>query len=242
MGAASAVFTSCADDDPVPPPLIEMVPVAGGSIILGVTEVTLSSFQIGKYEVTQKLWWSVMDKWLGDAPSPTYGAGDNYPMYNVSYTDIQLFLAKLNTLTGKNYRLPTEVEWEYAAKGGRRAEGHIYSGSDAIDDVAWYWGNIPSQDPQQAGHGTQPVGMKLPNALGIYDMTGNVWEWCNDWYGPEYPSGTEDPTGAATAGSFRVFRGGSWYDNATYCRVSDRYYFPPGGRISFTGFRLVLPL
>ncbi|GHT44902.1 hypothetical protein AGMMS49965_21350 [Bacteroidia bacterium] len=228
---------------------LEMVTVAGGTFTMGATaeqgidydsdehpthSVTLSSYAIGKYEVTQKLWWDVMGSWPGTAPSTTYGKGDNYPMYNVSYGDIQSFLTALNTKTSKNYRLPTEAEWEYAARGGDKSKGYKYSGSNTIGAVAWFAGN--------SDYKVNIVGTKSPNELGVYDMSGNVWEWCRDWYGSDYISSSSqtNPTGAVS-GSDRVLRGGSWYGNAASCRVSDRSYYAPSFRNDGIGFRLVLP-
>jgi formylglycine-generating enzyme required for sulfatase activity len=213
-----------------------MVSVAGGTTTLGSTSVTLSGFQIGKYEVTQKQWLEVMGSFPGtgeEAPNATYGLGDNYPVYFVSLDDIQLFLTTLNVLTGKTYRLPTEAEWEYAAKGGQSTHNYLYSGSATIGDVAWYYTN--------SGSSTHAVGTKAANELGIYDMTGNVNEWCSDRYGATYPSGADNPTGAVT-GSERVFRGGGWGNDADRCLVSSRTNQVPMIRASGIGFRLALSL
>jgi formylglycine-generating enzyme required for sulfatase activity len=225
----------------------EMVPVPGGTTSLNGTTVTISNFNIGKYEITQKIWEEVMaysgptaaggslsatTAYPGGSsymPNATYGDGDNYPVYYVSYTDIvNTFIPRLNAITGKTYRLPTEAEWEYAAKGGQQTHNYTYSGSNTIGNVAWYDGN--------SGNISHIVGTKSPNELGIYDMSGNVWEWCSDWYGSTYPSGTTNPTGASS-GSNRVFRGGSWLYDADLCRVSYRNY-SPSVRSSNLGFRL----
>ncbi|GHT19815.1 hypothetical protein AGMMS4957_04940 [Bacteroidia bacterium] len=211
----------------------DMVTVTGGTTILNGTSVTLGNFNIGKYEVTQKQWLDVMGSYPGTAPSSTYGEGDNYPMYNVSYDDIQTFLTKLNQQTGMHYRLPTEAEWEYAAKGGQTTHNYDYSGSNTLGNVAWYSDNSSGT--------THEVGQKTANELGIHDMSGNVWEWCSDWYGSNYPSSANNPTGAAS-GSSRVFRGGSCYNGATNCRVSFRDGISPSYRRNDIGFRLVLPL
>ncbi len=148
--------------------------------------VTLGDYYIGKFEVTQELWEAVMGS------NPSYFKGSNLPVEQVSWDDCQTFIRKLNSLTGKNFRLPTEAEWEYTARGGNRSKGYKYSGSNNISDVAWYWEN--SGDRVLSGEWdydkiknnncrTHPVGMKSPNELGIYDMSGNVYEWCQDWYG-----------------------------------------------------------
>jgi formylglycine-generating enzyme required for sulfatase activity len=225
-----------------------MVSVAGGTFTMGCTSeqgsdcdddeqpthsVTVGNFHIGEHEVTQKLWKEV----VGSLPSSltsssSYGYGDEYPVYYVSWNDIQnTFIPKLNEKTGKKYRLPTEAEWEYAARGGNQSGGYKYSGSNTLGDVGWYWDNSSS--------GTKPVGTKLPNALGIYDMSGNVWEWVSDWYGDYSSTAQTDPAGPLS-GSIRVRRGGSWNFDAGDCRVSFRYGTHPDGRSFNLGFRLVL--
>ena len=219
---------------------IEMVKVEAGSFNMGATpemkspyevekpvhRVTLTNnYYIGKYEVTQALWQAVMGS------NPSHFKGDALPVEQVSWNDCQKFITKLNRLTGKNFRLPTEAEWEYAARGGNKSRGYRYSGSNTIDDVAWYENDALSQ--------THPVGTKQPNELEIYDMTGNVMEWCQDWYGSYSSSPQVNPTGAAS-GSYRVVRGGGWSDSARDCRTSDRDFISPGGRSSDLGLRLVL--
>lgn len=192
-----------------------------------VHSVTLSDYYIGETEVTQDLWEAVMGS------NPSGFKEPKNPVENVSWNDCQEFIKKLNELTGKNFRLPTEAEWEYAARGGNMSQGYKYSGSNIIEDVAWY-GDNSSREPH-------PVGTKSPNELGIYDMSGNVWEWCSDWYGENYYSSSSqtNPTGP-TSGSRRVVRGGSWINYAQFCRVSYRSYYYPGDRDGCIGFRLAL--
>ena len=149
----------------------------------------------------------------------------------VSWDECQEFISKLNSITGKTFRLPTEAEWEYAARGGKKSRGYQYSGSKNISDVAWYDGN--------SGNRTHAVGSKQANELGIYDMTGNVMEWCQDWYGKYSSSSQTNPTGA-TSGSSRVLRGGGWNITVWGCRSSYRGNYAPGDRGYHLGLRLVL--
>ena len=197
--------------------------------------VTLTkNYYMGETEVTQALWYAVMGQKPtsdGDQWSSTYGLGDDNPAYYVSWNDCQEFITKLNTLTGVTFRLPTEAEWEFAAKGGNKSQGYTYAGSNTIGDVAWYWDNSSSK--------THEVKGKAPNELGLYDMSGNVWEWCQDWYGSYSSDAQTDPTGAAS-GYFRLLRGGGWFNSATYCRVADRDGNTPTGRGNYDGFRLAL--
>ncbi|MDR1602724.1 MAG: formylglycine-generating enzyme family protein, partial [Tannerella sp.] len=153
-------------------------------------------------------------------------------MYYVSWDEAQEFIKRLNTATGKNYRLPTEAEWEYAARGGNRSKGYKYSGSNNIDEVAWYWGN--------SGDQSHPAGTKKANELGIHDMSGNVEEWCQDWYGEYFASPQTNPKGASN-GSERVLRGGDRGNNAVSCRVALRSSYLRDFRFSNVGFRVVLP-
>ena len=166
--------------------------------------------------------------------NPSYFSGyPQRPVEQVSWNDCQEFITKLNQLTGKNFRLPTEAEWEYAARGGNKSQGYKYSGSDNIDDVAWYKSNSSSR--------THDVKTKAPNELGIYDMSGNVHEWCQDWYNSSYYSSSpqDNPTGP-TSGAIRVYRGGSFIINARSCRVSLRGNDDPGDRYYGRGLRLCL--
>ena len=218
-----------------------MVRVEGGTFTMGATaeqgkdayswekpahQVTLSTYSIGETEVTQSLWQAV----LGSNPSGF--KGEQKPVEKVSWDDCQTFIQKLNQLTGRRFRLPTEAEWEYAARGGSKSRGYKYSGSNNIDDVAWY--TMTTNDK-----GTRNVKTKQANELGLYDMSGNVWEWCQDWYG-SYSSGAQtNPTGALS-GSRRVFRGGSCYDIAGDCRSSGRGHSTPANRAINLGLRLAL--
>ena len=216
-----------------------MVWVEGGTFRMGATSeqgseisdekpvhsVTLSGYYIGKTEVTQALWQAVMGS------NPSYFEGDDLPVEQVSWDDCQEFIRKLNSLTGQNFRLPTEAEWEFACRGGNNSRGYKYSGSNYIDNVAWYDGN--------SGDKTHPVATKSPNELGIYDMSGNVWEWCADWYG-DYSSGRQTNPKGPYDGSDRVFRGGSWGCFAGFCRSSFRDSYDPTRRGYFLGLRLAL--
>ena len=218
----------------------EMVRVEGGTFTMGATaeqgsdadddekpthQVTLSSYSIGKTEVTQALWQAVMGS------NPSNFKGSNLPVEEVSWEDCQTFIRKLNALTGKNFRLPTEAEWEFAARGGNNSRGYKYSGSNTLSNVAWYDDNSSDK--------THPVATKAPNELGIYDMSGNVWEWCSDWKGAYSSSSQYNPTGS-NSGSYRVIRGGCWDFSAGFCRVSFRNYYFPLCRFDYLGLRLAL--
>ncbi len=193
-----------------------------------VHSVTLSSYFIGETEVTQALWKAVMGS------NPSNWVSDSLPVENVSWNDCQEFIRKLNQKIGKNFRLPTEAEWEYAAKGGKMSKRYKYSGSNAIGKVAWYKDN--------SGDKTHAVKTKLPNELGLYDMTGNVLEWCSDWYDNKYygESPLSKPKGRSS-GYSRVLRGGCWNDDAIGCRVSNRGDEGPTFRNEIFGVRLALP-
>lgn len=204
-------------------------------------EETVSSFYIGKYEVTQKLW----DAVIGSHLNSSYNTGcEECPVENVSWKDVQVFITKLNILTKQSFRLPTGIEWEYAARGGNRSKGYKYSGSNKIDQVAWYIDNY--QKDKQGDRGTvHPVGMKNPNELGIYDMSGNVWEWCSDLYTQEYDrNGKNVHSGWPFPGTQlffrRILRGGSWGGTAKGCRVSYIDYDVEGLCDEYGGFRLAL--
>jgi formylglycine-generating enzyme required for sulfatase activity len=207
--------------------------------------VKVNDFSIGKYPVTQKQWIEVMGKLPTNFTSnDTSYMGDNKPVIYVSYTDIVTpttgFLDKLNALTGLNYRLPTEAEWEYAARGcdGGECESLEFSGSKTVGDVAWYIINLLTSSPQ-------PVGGKAANKLGIHDMSGNVWEWCYDWYDTYSSSSAssplDNPTGPTTPGSYRVIRGGYWAHEAYTCRVAFRVNAEFNEYGNHLGLRLVLP-
>ena len=219
---------------------IDMVKVEAGTFMMGATsemkkpytdekpvhQVTLTNdYYMGKYEVTQALWQAVMGS------NPSKFKSRNLPVEQVSWDDCQEFINKLNSITGMRFRLPTEAEWEYAARGGKKSKGYQYSGSSKMSEVAWYTAN--------SGSKTHPVGKKQANELGLYDMTGNVLEWCQDWYGSYVSSSQTNPTGAFS-GFFRVFRGGSWYGNSGNCRSSCRDSYNPGNSNFDLGLRLVL--
>lgn len=218
----------------------DMVSVVGGTFTMGATseqggaaegnekpahQVKLSDYMIGETEVTQELWQAVM------GTNPSYFSGNNLPVEQVSWNDCQEFIKKLNSLTGLQFRLPTEVEWEYAARGGNKSKGYKYSGSNDIGIVAWYSGNSSSQ--------THAVATKSANELGLYDMSGNVYEWCSDWYG-DYSSDSQTNPKGPSSGTYRVNRGGNWVNSARYCRVSNRNNNNPDNRNNNLGLRLAL--
>ena len=215
-----------------------MVTVEGGTFSMGATaeqgsdyssderpvhQVTLNSFLLGETEVTQELWQAVM----GSNPS-CFTDNPQLPVERVSWDDSNEFIARLNALTGRTFRLPSEAEWEYAARGGNKSDGYKYAGGDKITDVAWHGSAM----------GTHPVGGKKPNELGLYDMSGNVWEWCHDPYGAYGSDAQVNPSCGITASEYRVARGGSWYDAAGSCRVTARGCTMP----SHTGYSVGLRL
>lgn len=231
---------------------MKMIWVEGGDFLMGCTSeqgncesdeqnvrrVTVDGFYIGMLEVTQSQWEKVVGTSVTqqrNKANPDWslkGVGPDYPMYYVSWDEAMEFCRLLSNKTGRTYTLPTEAQWEYAARGGNKNEGAKYAGSNMIDAVAWYADN--------SGNSTHIVGSKRANALGIYDMSGNVWEWCKDWYANSYVSyDTNNPVGPSS-GSGRVYRGGSWTNSASRCRVASRDYYSPGDRGNSLGFRVVL--
>lgn len=193
--------------------------------------VTLSAYSLGTYEVTQYEWAVVMGS-SGDWTAG-YGLGGNYPVYNIRYTDALLFIEKINGWTGLSFRLPTEAEWEYAARGGNDTHAYPYSGSDDLASVAWYKDN--------ADYTAHEVGSKRANELGLYDMSGNVCEWCSDYYG-FYAAGSQtNPQGAGT-GTERVVRGGSFCYLGKHCKCAARDHFDEEGHSIGIGFRLAMSL
>ena len=203
-------------------------------------QVTLSNFAIGETEVTQELWMAVMGS-NPSAVSSRNGYTENLqrPVESVSWDDCQQFITRLNALTGLTFRLPTEAEWEYAARGGMNTLGYLYAGDDDLNKVAWYRDNVPSTTSGTEGYGPQTVATKSPNELGVYDMTGNVREWCQDWYGSYSNAAQTNPTGPAT-GAERVERGGGFNQNSSYCRVLRRQSAQPGNGSVSTGLRLAM--
>lgn len=213
--------------------------VEGGSFMMGASDsytdyderpqhkVTLNSYFMGETLVTQALWKEVMND------NPSKFGGDNLPVENVSWDECQDFISKLNAITGKTFTLPTEAQWEYAARGGAISRNKLYSGGDNILLVAWHADNSDRQ--------THPVGLKAPNELGLYDMSGNVWEWCSDYYSDYYykNSPKNNPHGPIS-GKNRVLRGGSWECSPRYCRITQRIDYRQGYRNSFIGLRLAL--
>lgn len=215
----------------------KMIKVEGGKFMMGcsdcavdeapVREVTLSTFYIGEFEVLQEEWIAIMEE-----ENPSYHQGDSLPVEQVSWSQVSTFITKLNEKTGKTFRLPTEAEWEFAARGGIKSMGYTYSGSNDINEVAWYLGNNESES-------THKVGQKLPNELGLYDMSGNVAEWCEDRYGPYTSTAQTNPTGS-TSGSTKVFRGGRCDYEASDCTVTARRSDRPANKYYNLGFRLVM--
>lgn len=218
----------------------KMIFVEGGSFVMGCTScesgdcendekpafaVTLSSYYIGECEVTQDLWKAV----TGNNPSKYKSS--LRPVENVTWFECQKFVEKLSKLTGRTFSIPTEAQWEYAARGGKKSQHYRYSGSNNIDDVAWYEGNSLKQ--------SHVIGQKMPNELGLYDMSGNVQEWCADYYDTYTISPKTNPTGPET-GYHRVYRGGAWYFNAWNCRPESRRLNSPKYKFRYLGLRVVM--
>lgn len=224
-------------------PFLSMVLVKGGKFTMGCMqdrdtlclnnskpshEVTLPDFYLGQYEVTQAEWRKIMGS---NPPTLAYPGCDRCPVEGVSWVDVHVFLQKLSAQTGQTYRLPTEAEWEYAARGGHLSKGYRYSGSNTLADVGWYIGN--------SGRKTHPVGQLAPNELNLYDMTGNVYEWCED-------SRHENYSGAPANGAawqddtnpFKIARGGSWFDDPGFCPVVSRSGDKLDDRTNVIGFRV----
>lgn len=221
--------------------VFKMMPVKGGTFMMGATKEqtgeatddeypvhseTVGDFYMGETEVTKQLWHTVMGT-LVRCNWTEY----NKPIGSVRYIDCEEFIKRLNELTGRTFRLPTEAEWEYAARGGGLNRGYKYSGSNNVDDVAWYCEN--------SQYATHPVKTKQPNQLGIYDMSGNVHEWCSDIYGLYSDETQTNPVGAAN-GPEHVIRGGAWLNTSNYCRVSYRYYYCSSQKNQYLGFRLAI--
>ena len=223
-----------------------MVYVEGGSFTMSKQWdfpkrlVTLSSFYIGKFEVTQEEWKAVM------GTSPSKFKGLKRPVENISWYDCQKFIRRLNSLTKKEFRLPTQAEWEYAAKGGKYSKGYKHAGSNNIDDVAWHFYNT------DRSHGTHIVGQKMPNELGIYDMSGNVAEWCNDYFGNQYEDYYNDndsikehvynpqgPSKPCNEYYLKIVRGGCWSSSASNNENESEYHFPAFDSTDWLGIRLV---
>jgi len=216
--------------------VVEMIKVPGGSFPVGykkgypnempVHKVTLDDFFIGKFEITQKVWFEVMGNNPAHFKDSTDGAVEM-----VTYFDVLDFIDELNKKTGMQFRLPTEAEWEYAANGGERGKRTRYAGSYKIDEVAWYERN--------SGNRTHPVGQKLPNELGVFDMSGNVYEWTEDWFKRYKSKDLLNPQGPEK-GKTKVIRGGCWHDDREGCRVQCRVEMSPDDRNGCLGFRLAL--
>ena len=217
----------------------KMIKVEGGTFTMGTNDddtealnsrpahqVSLSTYLIGQTEVTQELWEAVLDR------KPSIDKGKMQPVESINYYDCMNFLMKLNELTGMRFRLPSEAEWEYAARGGNLSKRFVYSGSNDPLQVAWFYEN--SGDPVPRHH---PVAQKAPNELGIYDMSGNVCEWCMDWCGVYSSESQSNPTGPNT-GTYRVIRGGSYNNSELLSRVASRYYEYPNKRSINIGLRL----
>ena len=227
VGVKGGTFTMGVSPDQASSLLLGNAATGAGSSVPA-HQVTVSDFYIGETEVTQMLWNAVM----GSIPGHFQGKPD-HPVSGATWNQCQAFIEKLNELTGKQFRMLTEAEWEFAALGGNKSQGYKYAGSDNIDEVAWYFNNSFKD------YCTRPVAYKKPNELGIYDMTGNVHEWCQDWYGVFPESSKTNPTGPPT-GVRRVARGGGWDSKIDYCVIKYRYSAPPTFGSGHFGLRLAL--
>lgn len=232
---------------------INMVKITGGKYMMGaqatnesgqnynadayideapVKERTVNDFYLGLTEVTQELWEAVM----GEGNNPSKFKGDNLPVESVSYDDVLTFMDRLYSATHIIFRLPSEVEWEYAARGGINQSTNIYSGNNNLDKIAWYYDNDAALGVSSEDYGTHEVGMKEPNTLGLYDMNGNVKEWCKTYY--RLYSDSLYNNQYETDGTYRILRGGAWSSQSDKCRVSCREYDYPGQTFASYGFRL----
>lgn len=221
--------------------MFDMVLVEGGTFNMGgsdakafdwekpVHRVEIDSFYIGKYPVTQDLWQAIMSA----RNNPSDFQGNKRPVNNISWEDTQDFLLKLNNQTGQGFRLPTEAEWEYAARGGRYSQGYLYAGSDRLKQVGWY--------KQNSGKETKEVGLLLANELGLYDMSGNVYEWCEDVWHDSYNGAPADGSAWVDNSASHMFRGGCYFYESRYCRTSYRNINDPTFTYFNVGFRLALP-
>ena len=244
------------EKDAVREMISNMVKVDGGTFIMGaqkdsveylnydenalpneapVHEVTVSDFYINKFEVSQLLWKSIMGATPNNEDNmqweKEYGKGDNYPAYRISFKEVEMFIEKLNMFTGLNFALPTEAQWEYAARGGKNTYYELYAGGYNVLEVAWIDSNSDK---------CSEVGKKDANGIGLYDMSGNVWEMCQDWYSDYTEEAVTDPVGEEYNQGYKVFRGGSWNTNAQQARVTARYRQGIHYRDYNTGFRLVI--
>ena len=225
-----------------------MVQVDGGTLIIRVPPIqgyvtedeeiithdfTVPSFQLGRYQVTQEEWEVVMGR------NPSVHKGAKKPVEFIDLSDCQKFIKRLNIITGMNFRLPKDTEWEFAARGGNYSKGFSFSGGNNLDEVAWYRNNSFKKGESDPDFGTHPVGQKQPNELGLYVMTGNVWEWCSDFYDNQRWPHHPDADGHELSPSYAI-RGGSWKSAVRLCRLFCRIESPPTERRDVLGFRLAL--
>jgi formylglycine-generating enzyme len=224
--------------------LPEMISVKGGSFEMGSNDgfaderpthlVQIDDFEIGKFEITVKQYKEFCLATNRTFPAnPIWNWKDNHPIVFVNFNDANEYCIWLGKLLNMKIRLPTEAEWEFAAKGGIMTKNYKYAGSNIPEEVAWFGGNTNLITQE-----TRPVGQKKSNEIGLFDMSGNVWEWCSDWYG-NYTSSTQTNPKGASSGSKKCMRGGSWFDYVTYMRTSARYPFDPDGIYYQVGFRIV---